>query len=189
MSGICGRHGKNLVSAIRQGEPMKALKEINRITGIVRQSVALPLELVKGLAMELIISMGGACGDSGIDAYLVHRLHYEAGARLFACKNTRDVAGLLEDSLTRALELVEETPKSDHARILAKALSYMEQNLDRELTRANVARSAGISPSHFSRLVKRLTGRTFTDLLNQYRVDRAGQLLVRTNKNLAQVDH
>jgi AraC-like DNA-binding protein len=45
----------------------------------------------------------------------------------------------------------------------------------------------GISPSHFSRLLKERTGRTFTELLRQCRVDLACDLLRSTELSLAEI--
>jgi len=50
-----------------------------------------------------------------------------------------------------------------------------------------VAKAVGISPSHFSRLIRDKKGRTFTDLLNQYRIERACVLLVRSSNTLADI--
>ena len=66
-------------------------------------------------------------------------------------------------------------------------MDSLEKNLERKLPRDEVAREAGLSPSHFSRLIKEKTGQSFQDLLAAYRVDRARELLVRTDKNLVQV--
>jgi AraC-like DNA-binding protein len=45
----------------------------------------------------------------------------------------------------------------------------------------------GLSPAHFSRFLKQRTGRSFTDLVNQVRVDRACDLLRRTSRSLVQI--
>ena len=63
----------------------------------------------------------------------------------------------------------------------------MEEHLGERLDRDSVARVAGLSGSHFSRLIRERTGRTFTDLMAQYRVDRAKTLLRRTGKSIVQI--
>ncbi len=63
----------------------------------------------------------------------------------------------------------------------------MRDNLHREISRDETARFAGISPSHFSRLLKERTGRSFTELLRQCRVDLACELLVKTDRSLAEI--
>ena len=71
--------------------------------------------------------------------------------------------------------------------LVGKALDFMRTNLHRDISRDETARHAGISPSHFSRLLKERTGRSFTELLRQCRVDLACDLLRATEQSLAQI--
>jgi AraC-like DNA-binding protein len=63
----------------------------------------------------------------------------------------------------------------------------MRTNLHRDISRDETARPAGISPSHFSRLLKERTGRSFTELLRQCRVDLACDLLRNTEQTLTEI--
>jgi transcriptional regulator GlxA family with amidase domain len=63
----------------------------------------------------------------------------------------------------------------------------MRHNLDKKINRDEVARLAGMSPGHFSRMIKETTGKTFSDILTGYRVDRATDLLAHTDKSLVQI--
>ena len=74
-----------------------------------------------------------------------------------------------------------------NAVLLTRAAAFMEEHLGEPLDRDTVARTAGLSGSHFSRLIREQTGRTFTDLMAQYRVDRAKTLLRRTDKSIIQI--
>ena len=71
--------------------------------------------------------------------------------------------------------------------LITKAMNYIRENIANDLTRDEVARHAGISPSHFSRLLKERTGRSFTDLLRQCRVDLACELLRDPDLSLAEI--
>ena len=71
--------------------------------------------------------------------------------------------------------------------LLAGGLEFMEAHLADDLTREPTARVAGLSPSHFSHLMRAKTRWSFTELLTWLRVDRACQLLVRTDTPLAQI--
>jgi len=71
--------------------------------------------------------------------------------------------------------------------LMGKALDFMRENLHRNISRDEVARHAGISPSHFSRRMKERAGRSFTELLRQCRVDLACDLIRRNGQSLAQI--
>ena len=61
----------------------------------------------------------------------------------------------------------------------------MRENLHRDITRDETAQHAGISPGHFSHLLKERTGRSFTELLRQCRVDLACEMLLHSEQTLA----
>jgi len=67
------------------------------------------------------------------------------------------------------------------------AIEYIKSNLNKPITRDEVARMCNISPAYFSRVVKLRTGYTFTELLNRIRIDYACSLLDSTDKNVAEV--
>jgi AraC-like DNA-binding protein len=60
---------------------------------------------------------------------------------------------------------------------IARSVAYMKQHLDAELDVASLARSAALSPSHYSALFKEHTGYSPIDYLARLRVHRACQLL------------
>ena len=63
----------------------------------------------------------------------------------------------------------------------------MEERLAHNLRREEVARAAGLSPSHFSHLMRAKTGWSFTELLSRLRVDRACHLLAHTAHSLTRI--
>ena len=76
------------------------------------------------------------------------------------------------------------TMPHDRDRSCSRALRWSSSS---PIDRDTVARAAGLSGSHFSHLIREKTGRTFTDLMAQYRVDRAKAMLRRTEKSIIQI--
>jgi AraC-like DNA-binding protein len=50
-----------------------------------------------------------------------------------------------------------------------------------------VARLVNTTPVSFSRMIKKKTGRTFIDILNEYRVGYASRMLIETEKSIAEI--
>ena len=67
------------------------------------------------------------------------------------------------------------------------ALRYISDNLDRPLRIEEVARHVNLSPRHLSRLLHRYAGTTFTAYVMQARMDRARNLLRRTDLPVKEV--
>jgi AraC-like DNA-binding protein len=114
-------------------------------------------------------------------------LNFQFLTELARINDDEDLAAWLRKTLEHVFSTIEKQEDFTPPLLIGKALNYMRQNLHRDISRDRVARHAGISPSHFSRLLKERTGRSFTDLLRQCRVDLACDLLRNGEETLAGV--
>lgn len=66
-------------------------------------------------------------------------------------------------------------------------VNLITENVAQALTAAQVAADLGMSESRFSRYFKRATGNTFTDFVNQIRINRACQLLMSSDRYVTNI--
>jgi AraC family transcriptional regulator len=71
--------------------------------------------------------------------------------------------------------------------ILQQVVDYIHEHLDQDLTLAQLAAIAHMSPSYFSRLFKQSTGLSPHQYVIQCRIDRAKQLLLRRELSIAEI--
>lgn len=181
------REEAGLLAAIKRGERPAAREIINRVlVGIYHAARSRP-ELLKSLALELVVVMSRAAVEAGADPSGVLGCNFESATALAGLSDEEEVSRWLSGMLERVMDAIRDNRQFPNAVLLGRAVAYMEEHLAEPLDRDSVARAAGLSGSHFSRLIKEKTGRTFTDLMAQYRVDRAKALLRRTGKSLIQI--
>lgn len=70
---------------------------------------------------------------------------------------------------------------------VSKVLSYIGSHLHHKISLEEAARSAALSPNYLSHLIKRETGRTFTQLVTQRRLARAEELLRFTSLRMKEI--
>jgi len=70
---------------------------------------------------------------------------------------------------------------------LGPLFRYLGDNCTEPIHVREAARICGISESHFMNLFKSATGLSFVSYLNHYRIERAQDLLVRTNESMAEI--
>lgn len=75
------------------------------------------------------------------------------------------------------------------AQPVRQAQTMMHAGFTAQIRRDEVARQVGISPAHFTRRFKQVTGQTFQDYLIQLRLAHARQLLLEGTLNIAEVAH
>ena len=181
------REEPGLLAAIKRGERQAAREIINRVlVGIYHASRSRP-ELLKSLALELVVVMSRAAVESGADPSEVLGCNYESATALAGLSDEEEVSKWLCGMLERVMDSIRDHREFPNAVLLGKAVAYMEEHLGEPLDRDSVARAAGLSGSHFSHLIREKTGRTFTDLMAQYRIDRAKTLLRRTGESIIQI--
>lgn len=88
---------------------------------------------------------------------------------------------LLSDSSFNQTEI------SYNSRRLEKAFEYLNQNFDKQITLAEVARQAGMTEVSFSRFFKSRSGKTFIDSLNDIRMGHASRMLIDTTQSVSEI--
>ena len=73
-------------------------------------------------------------------------------------------------------------PYSQYGAQVKKALLFMEKNCTSNLSLSDVASALYISPSYLTRLLKNKTGQGFNDWLHIHRINKAKDLLVKSDK-------
>ncbi len=97
------------------------------------------------------------------------------------------LAALKEFALHECMQSPD-APEHDKAEVLFKKINaWVENHFQEPINREFVADQFGISPSHVSRLYRRMTGRSFTEVLRQERIDFAVTLLAKTDLAIYQI--
>jgi len=87
-----------------------------------------------------------------------------------------DVRGLVLRSI-EGVDAELETMEGIH-----RAMNYIREHMDRDITLEELLRLTGMSKSHFSRKFKELTGKTFVTYLNDMRIEYAKKYLMKTKQ-------
>lgn len=74
-----------------------------------------------------------------------------------------------------------------NSRRIEKAFEYMNANFNREVSLAEVSKIANMPEASFSRFIKKRTGITFIDSLNEIRLGHASRMLIDTTQTIAEI--
>jgi len=176
-----------LIAAIREGERGTARAIINRVLVGIYFFGRRRLDLLKSLVLELVVMMSRAAVETGADPAELLGGHYRGLADLDAIRDDETLTRWLAGTLERIMDAIHDQRRYPSTILLGRALRHMREHAADDLSRDQVARVAGLSASRFSHLVREQLNTSFTELLAQYRVDRAAELLVRTTDPIAEV--
>lgn len=176
-----------LLAAIRRGERPEARRILNRVLTAIFAVGQSNTTLLKSLALELVVMMTRAAVQAGGNPEKILGLNYQSLTALARVEDLEPLSSWLCDMLEQLIDAIEVNTRHPNSVLLARALDYLESNLAKDVNRNAVARSVGLSASHFSRLMRAKTGWTFTELVTRLRVDRACHLLAHTDLGLAHI--
>lgn len=176
-----------LLAAIRRGDRSEARRLVNHVLVHIYSSGEERSDLLKGLLLELVVMISRAAVEAGAVQSEVLGLNFRFLTELAEVNDDEELAAWLRKTLEHVFTAIEQQEDFTPPLLLCKALDFMRTNLHRDISRDEVARHAGISPAHFSRLLKERTGRSFTELMRQCRVDLACELLRNTERALVDI--
>jgi transcriptional regulator GlxA family with amidase domain len=80
-------------------------------------------------------------------------------------------------------------PFSYNSRRIEKAFEYMNNNYDKSIALGEVAKLVSMTEVSFSRFIKKRTGNTFIDSLNEIRLGQASRMLIDTTHSISEISY
>jgi len=130
--------------------------------------------------------------------HLLYQAAFRAGVSVYEMLDPSDLADSQavrspQALKTWAVRLVRKCAEAlqdrtrDSSAIVAKVQSFIQDNLQKELNRDDIARSVFRNPAYVSRLFRKETGLSLTDYIAQCRIERAKRLLAETNDKISHI--
>jgi len=149
-----------LLSSIRRGDRKEATRIINLLLVHIYSAGAQRSELLKGLLLELIVMMSRAAVEAGASQTEVLGMRFQHLTELAGIDDDEHLARWLRASVVRIFETVELHQGTALPSTVARALQIIREACAGPLARTDVARKAGVSPSHLAELLHERTGRS-----------------------------
>lgn len=176
-----------LLAAIRSGDRREAIRLVNHLLVHIYSVGEERNELLKGLLLELVVMISRAAVEAGASQTEMLGMRFAHLAELAEIDDDEALSGWLRQTLERIFAAMERQQRCDVPVLVSASLDFLRKNMDREITREDLARHVGVSAGHLSQLLKERTGRSFVEMLREVRVQAAGELLVETDQALADV--
>ena len=104
-----------------------------------------------------------------------------------------ELLSILHDlSISRNMKTLSDSSFSNeqfhyNSRRIEKVFEYMNSHYNMQITLAEVAKIANMPEASFSRFIKKRTGKTFIDSLNEIRLGHASRMLIDTTNTIAEI--
>ena len=116
------------------------------------------------------------------------RFHCETAQKIIKCKTTDALCNCLRSQIEIFVETQRSKSRnSDKSAVVGKVYSYIETNLNKSISREEVAHAVGLSPSRLSHILKEEVNESYSDILARFRIEQARKLLLTTSQPLSSV--
>jgi AraC-like DNA-binding protein len=173
-----------LLAAIRKGDRPQGRALLNRVLVGMIHRAGENIELAKSFFMELVVMLTRTAVEAGGEPEELLGANYASIAQLSQIHTDEQLSAWLSEILERIMDSIHRHRKQSAPDMLSRALQFMAENCCRNISRDDAATAAFMSPSHFSRYFKKHLGQSFTEVLNQMRIDRSADTLANTDRDL-----
>lgn len=94
---------------------------------------------------------------------------------------------LMGSFLSQSVNTVPVTENRSKLLRLKNVLTYIRDNYENPITLAELAQVAGMAPKYFCRAFSQMTGKTPIEYVNYYRIEQAGERLIRTDEKITDI--
>ncbi len=187
MRGFLSEREPELLEHIRNRKKTAARKKLEEIVEFIAILPQDYLCVAKGFVLDLLVTMDHASMEAGSDFTTLMRFNCALSLEIYQIDNPQSLSEILRQGMDQSINIISPYHKKKNDILLKNILSYLEKNFYKNISRESLAEHFAISVSHLSHLLSEKTGRTFVEILNQYRSDRAAQLLVMTDLSLIEI--
>ncbi len=171
---------KFLLEGIKSGN-IKAVKNVLQdILDYINSLGAADKEYLKNFYWNTIslinnirISVLAADNDKNADRKDISSLY----KMIERCDNIKDLNGILEDVSVSIAEKVNSFNNKSMKLVLRKAMDYLREHYNEQITLNEVSGHTYVSTYYISRIFKKELGKNFVDCLNEIRIEKAKELL------------
>ncbi|MGN1008627.1 MAG: helix-turn-helix domain-containing protein, partial [Butyricicoccus sp.] len=182
LSGVRAELGDILIS----GSTDELARVLGRLAEDMRR-LALSRSAVRGVALELftIVQEYFDRNDLPVQSLLPHSFRtYEQLAHMETLREVTGWMRTLQDDLTAFL--CRENEKG-YPKIIGTVLDWIAAHYRESASLQEAAQVVNLNPSYLSTLLKKYTGKSYTELLTEYRIERAKELLLMTGEKVYRV--
>lgn len=178
---------KELISAIRTGDKRASQRILNDVLGGVLFQSGGDTDVIKSRLKELVVVLSRAAVEGGADVEEVFGLNYIYLKQLDAQSSIDTMSYWLSRIIRRFADSVFIHTDARHGEAIRKSVDYVRRHYRYRIALDEVAGHVGLSTSYFSRVFKAEMNENFVSYLNRFRIEKAKELLRRTDLPLIDV--
>lgn len=180
---------RELSSSIVKGDESSAKAILNELLGYIFFKHKGDNKKIIAMTMELVVIMSRAAVEGGARYEDVSRVTQDMYMRAIESDDIETVCTWLMDVLEKIILFVFpiSVEKKEQMGVLRKAIIFMNQHLQEDISLDEVANAINLSPTYFSRLFSNEMNMTYIEYLTMIRIEESKKYLVDTKQSISDI--
>lgn len=180
---------RELSGKVRRGDLEGAKAILNEILGYILFKHSGNNDMVISYIIELVVVMSRAAVEGGGNFEEIFAQNIKFYQTAFSTQSMEElcvwIIGVLEKFTELAFKLNKDNVESTH--VIKKALQYINQHFDTNISLDEVAKHVNLSPTYFSRFFSKETNMKFSEYLNMVRIEESKKYLLDLNYSISDI--
>jgi len=178
---------RKLKEKIALGEYDDIVSAASDFTDALSARTEVPLSSLRSKLLEFIIVISRAAGEGGADPEELAFVEASVYRQILDSKSRSECIKVISACTKRFGDLFAAKYASESVSLVKKAVAFLSENYDKDISLQEIANTISLSPHYFSRLFKTITGLNFVDYLTEIRISQAKQLLRQSSMMISEV--
>lgn len=178
---------RKLKEKIAFGEYDNISSAANDFTDALSARTDVPLSLLRNKLLEFVIVVTRAADEGGANPEELAFIEASMYRQILDSKSRSECIKAVSTCIHSMGELFTASYASESVSLVKKAVAFLSENYDKDISLQEIANTISLSPHYFSRLFKSITGLNFVDYLTEIRIAQAKQLLRQTSMMISEV--
>ena len=178
---------KSYLNAITLSDKPRAESLLNQLLGHIFFLTGGDFSYIRARISELLVLSARAAIDGGADETSILVLSQKYIAQMQEIYDIDKLCFWLTGALRQMMALLFRDEAASGGELMQRALGHIRMHFGEHITLDEVARAVHLSPSYFSRIFKQETGKTFSEYLQDVRIEQAKNYLRRWDCPMADI--
>ena len=173
---------RQIVDLIKTGRPGQWSLHLQQLLSH-RKSIGSLLDATyetKCAMIEFIVSLVKELEDVGMESFQILADDH-VYSRILSCGTLDDITSYVDQLITKIIDSNTSNKNNHYNQVVDQAIAYISSQYDADISLQDVAGHVHVNASYLSRIIKKVTGDNFVDILTKTRIENAKQLLKEVN--------
>ena len=178
---------RRLLTSVREGRVEDALRQTRELDALLGKMSRRERDHWRNAAVASITLCTRAAIEGGVSPAVAYRLSDFYIQKCDACPEVQKMLHSRNEAIRAMTEAVREKQQARSTYYTEQCKNYIRAHYREKILLADLSVQLGLSESYISRLFHEETGDSLQDYLCRWRVERAAELLLYTDKTLAEI--